>query len=214
MTRQSAPEVDALVLSGGNSRRMGRPKALLRLPDGLTLAEAVGRRVAAVAGVALEVGGGWSRLPWCPDHISGAGPLGAVVTGWRALRDQIGRDPRTGVLVVAVDLPLVSVELLTSLAAWEHPGSVVLALDGRPQPLLARWSDAALAEATRRFDQGERRVTWLVQSTSTLVVPETDWAPLAGPTGADSARDVDDPEAWATLLARLGHVEARAEAIP
>lgn len=190
---------------------MGQPKALLPHPAGSTLAEVVGRRVAEVADVALEVGGGWARVPWCCEREPGAGPLLAVVTGWRALAGDLGRDPDAPLLVVAVDLPLVSVELLGMLAAFDHPGSVALSLGGRPQTLLARWSGAALAEAARRCAAGERRVAWLADLDETLLVPEHDWAPLAGPLGALAASDVDDPDDWARLAAQIEHSTTEAE---
>lgn len=190
---------------------MGQPKALLPHPAGLALAEFVGRRVAEIADVAIEVGGGWSRLPWCRDHEPGGGPLQAVLTGWRTLTRELGRDPAAPLLVVAVDLPLVSVELLGMLAGFDHTGSVVLALGDRPQPLLARWSGAALSEAARRFAGGERRVGWLADLDDTELLPEHEWAPLAGPFGALVASDVDDPDDWSRLVARIEHSTAGAE---
>jgi len=190
---------------------MGQAKALLPHPAGLTLAEVVGRRVAAVADLAIEVGGGWSRLPWCRDHEPGAGPLQAVLTGWRTLTGDLGRDPAAPLLVVAGDLPLVSAELLGALAGFDHAGSVVLTLGDRAQPLLARWSGAALGEAARRFAEGERRVGWLADLDDTKLVPEHDWVPLAGPLGALVASDVDDPDDWSRLVARIEHSTAGAE---
>lgn len=203
MTPRAERALDALVLTGGRSRRMGQPKALLPHPADSTLAEVVGRTVAEVAEVALEVGGGWTRLPWCRDRSPGSGPLQAIVTGRHALRAGLRRDPDAPLLVVAVDLPLVSVALLGVLATWDHPGSVVPVCAGRPQPLLARWSGAALAEAARRSAAGEQRVRWLADLDDTLLLPEPEWVPLAGARGALTATDVDEPGDWARLAAEL-----------
>jgi molybdopterin-guanine dinucleotide biosynthesis protein A len=106
--------LSAAILAGGQSRRMGTDKALLRLtPDGPTLIERV---LAAVRTVAHDVflvanddrlaGLG---LRTVPDAFPGAGSLGGIYSAVASAREQ-------HCLVVACDMPFLSLPLLHALA--------------------------------------------------------------------------------------------------
>ena len=112
---QSAiPPVGAIILAGGESRRMGQDKATLRLPppDGprmidhviKALAQVVAKQEMVVVGAGREMLG----LPTVPDMLTGQGPLVGLYSGLReAVRDWN--------FVVACDLPLLQPTLLHSL---------------------------------------------------------------------------------------------------
>lgn len=115
--RPPAPPLSAAILAGGQSRRMGTDKALLRLvPGGPTLVE---RTIAAVGAVAAEtflvandrrldaLGHG---LRTVPDAFPGTGALGGIYSAVAAAR-------HTHCLVVACDMPFLSAPLLMALAA-------------------------------------------------------------------------------------------------
>src|SRR3954468_1318664 len=102
------PSVAGLLLPGGASRRMGRDKALLEV-GGQRLVDRAATALAAVADPVLEVGPGWSVLPAVREDPPGSGPLAAVVAGAAALRAGGHDGP---VIVLAVDMPFVTVELL------------------------------------------------------------------------------------------------------
>lgn len=106
--------LSAAILAGGQSRRMGTDKALLRLtPDGPTLIERV---LAAVRTVAHDVflvanddrlaGLG---LRTVPDAFPGAGSLGGIYSAVAGARER-------HCLVVACDMPFLAPRLLHALA--------------------------------------------------------------------------------------------------
>jgi len=133
--------IAGLVLTGGSSSRLGRDKGALFGP-------AVAAVVAEACAPAIEVGPGRTGLPAVADP--GLGPLVAVAAAAAA-------PPLAGLdaLVVACDMTLVSADLLRWLAT--RPGTCVPVVDGRIQPLCARYSAAALARAPGAADAGARR---------------------------------------------------------
>jgi molybdopterin-guanine dinucleotide biosynthesis protein A len=144
--------VAALLLTGGASRRMGFDKSLVRI-GGVPLALRVGRRARLVATPALEVGPGHSGLPTASESHPGSGPLAALADGVAALRALGFGGPA---LVLCTDLPRIDTGTLTTLANWPGAGSVVPLLQGRPQPLCARWSAADLDAVAGLVAAGER----------------------------------------------------------
>lgn len=179
---------------------MGQDKALLRI-DGTTLAERAAALLSAVTSPVLEVGPGRSTLPAVAEEAGARGPLAAVGSGAVALRPY---EP-LAVIVLACDMPLVTVELLGWLADHPAPGSVV-PVSGeppRPQPLCARWSWAAVESAGGLVERGERSLRSLLATTAVeLVTPDT-WVPHAGWAGAHALDDVDTPAELARMRALI-----------
>ena len=169
--------VGGLLLTGGASTRMGTDKSLLVI-DGRTWAARAAAVLVAVCGVAVEVGPGHSDLPAVAESPPGQGPLPAVVAG-RAALARLGRVGT--VVVLACDLPHVTVDAVQCLASWPGAGSVAPLLDGEPQPLCARWSMAALDAAARRLAAGGRRVSGLLDADDAVLIDERWWAPRFGP---------------------------------
>jgi molybdopterin-guanine dinucleotide biosynthesis protein A len=99
----------AIILCGGGSRRMGRDKALLDW-GGRRAVDRVADLARAVGAEGLVTAGADFGLPWVLDDEAGAGPVGGVLAGAKALGT--GR-----LLVLAVDAPTVTVEDLTPLLA-------------------------------------------------------------------------------------------------
>src|SRR5581483_7646728 len=98
----------------------------------------VDRAVAALTAVAdpvLEVGPGWSGLAAVREEPPGSGPRAAGHAG--------------AVIVLAVDMPFVTAELLTLLADRPGPATAVPRGGGHPQVLCARYGPEALAAAAR-----------------------------------------------------------------
>ncbi|HEX6476760.1 MAG TPA: molybdenum cofactor guanylyltransferase [Acidimicrobiales bacterium] len=193
MSDRPVPDVAGLVLTGGSSRRMGRDKATLTV-GGQSLAERVAACLSQVTAPVLEVGPGHTGLPRAPEDRPGAGPLSALVAGWHALTAQGHRGP---VVVVACDLPRVSEPLLRLIASHPGSGSVVPVVDGRPQPLCARFSAAALAHGAVMVGAGRRSLGPLLDHPDVRWLEPAQWSRVVD--DADFA-DIDTPDD----LARLG----------
>lgn len=168
---------------------MGVDKATLDV-EGVPCAVVVARALAAVAAPVLEVGPGRTGLARVVDDRPPRGPLAALAAGAAALH---AGGHRGGALVVACDLPVVTADALRVVVTWPGHASVVPEVDGRLQPLCARWSPGALASAGRLVAGGARRMRDLLASPGPegLVVLGRDrW-----PAGLDPAAlaDVDTP---------------------
>jgi molybdenum cofactor guanylyltransferase len=141
----SKPPLLGAVLAGGAGTRMGGPKAIVELAGRPLIAWPL-RALAAALGEVVVVAKPGSPLPeglevevWRePDEP--AHPRAGVV---HALAQAAGR----AVLVCAADMPLVSAETVSALAAAPAGGAAVVVprAGGRLQPLLARYEPAALA---------------------------------------------------------------------
>lgn len=192
--------LSAVILAGGQSRRMGADKALLRLPaGGPTLIEMVVTAARAVTDDVVIVAENAGRLPPMPvrmvsDAIPGAGPLSGLLAGFAAAR-------RPDILALACDLPYLSVPLLTWMAAERRTWDALVpalpddAGTARWEPLHAIYTRACLAPMGAALRRGDRRMT--------AFFPAIDVRPLTAdamrpydPTGR-SARSVNTPDAWA-----------------
>jgi molybdopterin-guanine dinucleotide biosynthesis protein A len=185
-----------MLLTGGSSTRMGSDKARLQPEGGTeTLAQRTGRMLCEVAAPCVEVGPGHSGLPAVAESPPGQGPLAAVARGWELL----ARSAPGAVLVVATDLPALTTGTLRWLACYGAPGSVVPLVDGRPQPLCARWASVDLDRAVVLVAEGRRALRDLLAAATPLLV---DPCVAEGP-GDGPFADADTPAAARHLGVRL-----------
>jgi len=150
----------AAVLAGGESRRMGRDKALVEIGGRpmivgvIEAARATGADSVAVVGHRRP-----ADLPadlgavLVPDAHPGEGPLGGVVTALEWCAAPV-------CLVLACDLPRLDPADLRRLvdALDAAPDASVAALSGPsgPEPLVAAWRTTTAAVVRAAFDAGER----------------------------------------------------------
>lgn len=179
--------VAALLLSGGASRRMGRDKTQL-VHEGLSLARRTAQLLREVVDVALEIGPGRSGLESIQEEPRGEGPLSAIVAGRHALA-QRGHDG--SVLVVACDMPLLSQRFLDFLVRFDTSATVVPVVEGRLQPLCAKWGLADLEAAGDRHALGERSLRFLATSPHVVLLDQPQWAAHAT---IETFTDVDTPD--------------------
>lgn len=142
------------VLVGGNSSRMGRDKALLEF-QGETLAARVAECVRQAAGSVTLIGPperyrelGYNVIA---DRAPGLGPLGGVYTALHATHSEWN-------LIVAVDMPLITLDLLAALLEDAESGAstadcVIPEHAGAEGPLL----EPLCAVYQRRCAQAARR---------------------------------------------------------
>ena len=183
---------------------MGRDKSLLRV-DGTTLARRTADLLERVTAIALELGPGTSGLWATSEDPAGAGPLVAIAAGQRAL-GQRGHDGDA--LVVACDLPLVNEGLLRLLADYDAPGSVVPIVNGRAQPLLARWGRRDLDAAGDLVARGERSLRHVLASRDVTLLDASQWGHVASEA---TFADVDSPADLARLGLRVDDGSSRGE---
>ena len=156
----------AVLLAGGRSRRMGRDKALLQLPDGRRLWErqlGVLRELEPtelfISGPARE--GFPSGVATLEDETPDLGPLGGIATALAAM--QTGR-----LVVLAVDLPAMTAGYLRALLIDSSEqtlsrGVVPQADDGFFEPLAAVYPEASLVEARARTQSVNRSLQTFVR---------------------------------------------------
>jgi molybdopterin-guanine dinucleotide biosynthesis protein A len=185
--------VAALLLTGGASRRMGTDKALLEV-GGQGLAVRAAGLLREVADPVLEVGPGWSGLPSVREDPPGSGPLSALGAG----ATELYRGGHEGaVLLLAVDMPRVTVPLLRLLAGRPGPATAVPRAGGHPQPLCARYGPEALAEVRGLLEAGERSLRALLAAVEVSWVEPEEWEPAGGP---NAFADLDTPDDLQQLL--------------
>lgn len=151
-------ELDAtlLLLAGGLSRRMGRPKPLLPVGD-TTLAEWVVHKLAPDFRQLLVAAPGEEGLPpelhryLVRDVHLGAGPLAGIEAGLAAATYPV-------MVAVACDMPAVTPALLRRLvAAIDGYDAAVPRVGGRPEPTCAAYAPGAAGPIAAALGAGRYR---------------------------------------------------------
>ncbi len=150
------PEVSAVILAGGRSRRLGVDKALLKL-DGEWLLERIASSLASLSDDLRVVVDdrdklGHLGLPTVADVLHGLGPLGGIYSGLRAMQHERG-------LFVACDMPLLDLNLLRYMVSLSNDFDVVIPRIGNNvEPLHAVYSKACAAPIAELLEQCDLRI--------------------------------------------------------
>lgn len=161
-----------IVLCGGRSSRMGRPKAWLPIGDETLLSRMVRVLSERVSRVVVSAAAGQS-LPPLPetvrviaDAVPERGPLGGIASVLAVLDEDL-------IAVAACDLPRLGGstigEFLSLLAESDHD-AVVPMVEGRPQPLAAAYRRRILPRITEHLDRGDWAMHRLLAVLDVLVV--------------------------------------------
>lgn len=202
--RDSRLCVSAAILTGGRSRRMGQPKAILRLqPEGPTLLE---HAVDAVRRVANDV-----FLVGIPDW-----PLPDALEGMRIVEDA-RQGAADGViaalasahhdycLVAGCDMPFLDPTLLSDMVtiARQHDRTVIARDDSGLHPLHAAWRRADLSRIAALVNSGQRSLTRIASDIGAVEFDVTGsrW----------SVFNINTPD---DLMAARAHVSGSAEENP
>ncbi len=152
----------ALILAGGHSIRMGRPKELLPFGDSTLLARICTTLRDCAAPVVVVARDASQPLPTLPpaverlhDERRAAGPLAALVLGLRHLVQNHRFAAGDAAVLTACDLPFLSAGFVRGLAEL-LPGHclVMPRADGFLHPLAAVYDVAVLAVAEARLADG------------------------------------------------------------
>jgi molybdopterin-guanine dinucleotide biosynthesis protein A len=193
----------AIVLAGGSSSRMGRPKTSLPFGGESLLARVV-RHLRPLVRETLLVTGPHVELPELPagtrivlDETPRLGPAAGILFGLRAARADLA-------LVCAADHPFPSEPLARALL--ERIGSRPLLVprwQGRLEPLFAAYRRTFAPWIERALASGRRRLLDLVEAAGEEAVFEEEEVRLFDAEGL-SFVDVDTPEEYEAALGRLG----------
>jgi molybdopterin-guanine dinucleotide biosynthesis protein A len=147
------------VLAGGSSSRMGSDKAALTYLDIPFIDHVVGTLSVVLRDVVVCGGSYAGPLEVLADPIPDAGPLAGILA---ALEHAAGRP----VFVCAVDLPLVSASLVSSLVEPEMSAAAarvaIQSDDGTVQPLCGVYGPGVGDLIRTRLDRGHRSVFGLL----------------------------------------------------
>ncbi len=192
--------VGGLVLCGGRSRRMGRPKAWLPFGGEVMLAR-VARVLGEVVSPVVVVAGRGQDLPALPPGVEvvhdpkpDRGPLQGLVAGMEALRGRA-----EAAYVSSCDVPLLRPAFVRRMIdlLGDHLACVPR-VEGFLHPLAAVYRLEAAAAAERLLAEGRPRPTLLSDAVPTRVVSADE---LAGvDPGFESLRNLNAPEEYEAAL--------------
>lgn len=171
------PPLGGVILAGGQSRRMGMPKAFVRLrPNGPTLIELVLARLATVCAETVIVTNSPEQYAHLgcrliPDAYPGLGALAGIQAGLA-----VGHHEHQ--LVVACDMPFLNPRLLYGMASRPRDYAVLIPrrADGQLEPLHAIYGRAALPAITTQLEGGAGRVTGFLEQVQVVYLDEAECA--------------------------------------
>jgi len=145
-----------IILAGGASRRMGRPKHLLETAGG-TLLEHIVKRLSPLFVESLLVGRNLGRMAGrvrlVEDLRPERSPLVGIYSGLRAATTET-------CFVIGCDMPFVMPELVRELLERSGVGDVVVpTVGGFYEPLLAIYRRSCVPAIERMLDEGRFKVT-------------------------------------------------------
>lgn len=158
MTPEARLGLSVVVLAGGQSRRLGRDKALLEIEGQPLLTRAV-QRLGSLSDDLIVVTSHAARyeplaLPvrLVPDERPGLGALMGVYAGLKAARHPYA-------LAVGCDMPFLNLDLLSYMWSLVDDQDVVIPRMGEwLEPLHAIYAQTCLPAMKRLLDQGRRQV--------------------------------------------------------
>lgn len=171
MTRHERPL--AVVLAGGEGRRIGGRKAFVELGGRPLLAHVIARLEPQVSELAVNAapdpGFVDIGLPVLPDAEGGQGPLGGILAAMRWARSK----GALMVLTAAVDTPFLPADLVPRLAATEAPAAYASTPRGA-HATTGLWSVALAGPLETALCEGTRKVRDWTETVGAVAVPFED----------------------------------------
>lgn len=166
-------KIAAVILAGGEGRRMGGDKPL-RVLDGRTLlAHAVAQaqqwsgEIAVAARSPTQLGG--TDAHWLCDECSVEGPLGGLIAALRFAHDSAAE----AVLTIPADMPFLPGDLAGRLVEAIGASPAALASSGgHLHPVCALWRTAALDRVSDYAASGRRSLRGFAETVGYVAV---DW---------------------------------------
>lgn len=199
MYHQRVDDVTAFVLAGGNSKRMGQDKALLRL-CGETLLERA-RRLAKSVTEDVRIVGDPAKFgaygPVVEDIYPRRGPLGGIHAALMQTQTDLN-------LVLAVDTPFMEERFLDFLVSEARTGNAVVTVPRAGKylhPLCAVYRREFVTASERALIRGQNKIDALFATVPTTVVEEEEMIRLGF--RSEMFRNLNTPEEWQTAQASL-----------
>jgi molybdenum cofactor guanylyltransferase len=165
--------VSGIILAGGQSRRMGRDKALIDFQGRPIIAHVVDTLYALTNDVVVvsnrsDVYGPFGARV-VADYNPPCGPLGGIAAGLQAMKGELA-------IVVACDMPFLDVTLLRWLIDQSIGYDAVVPQTGNEyEPLHAIYRRACYHPIVRRIEQGDRRVISFFADVRLRAIEEAAW---------------------------------------
>lgn len=161
MADHDTQRVAAAILAGGQARRLaGANKAALRVGGHRIIDRQIAllRQVAEPLFIVAREPDGFRDLeiPVVADLVPELGPLGGIYTA-------LVSSPHARTLIVACDLPFLSLPLLRRLAQPTRADLVIPRTTAGYEPLCATWGVACLTPVRRRLEAGHLKASLLVE---------------------------------------------------
>jgi molybdopterin-guanine dinucleotide biosynthesis protein A len=193
-----------IVLCGGKSTRMGRPK--LSLPfGGETMLARVVRIVGEVVSPVVVVAAPEQELPNLPagtlvtrDEVQNQGPIGGLAAGLAALRTRA-----EAAYVSSCDVPLLEATFIRAMVEALGTHELAIPRDGEyHHPLAAVYRTALEPRIGRLIAEGRLRPLFLVQESDARIVDVSELR--AVDSTLSSLRNANTPEEYRAALRAAG----------
>ena len=200
MASSLTTKVGGIVLCGGQSRRMGKPKVWLPCGREFLLQRMV-RLVGEVVSPVVVAARRGQSLPSLPadvevvyDVVENAGPLAGIAAGLEALADRC-----EAAFVCSCDHPLLRPGFVRRLIQrLGDAAGVVLEHDGRVHPLAGVYSLTTRKLVADMLNQGERRATNFAGRSGAIVMSSEELVDVDP--NLDSLKNVNDSETYAQVI--------------
>lgn len=203
--------IGSAIMCGGQSRRMGRSKALLRFGDE-TMIERTVRILAGCTSPIVVVAAPEQDLPPLPhvtiacDPVQARGPLQGIAVGLAALEPNV-----TWAFISATDAPFLTAAYVMALAELRDDATdiVVMHSDGYHHPLAALYRTRLHMKASELLAADIRRPRALFEAAKTRVVDPDELLRTTDLRESDlaSLRNMNTPDDYRAALTELGFAE-------
>jgi molybdopterin-guanine dinucleotide biosynthesis protein A len=170
---QLSSTVSGIILAGGQSRRMGRDKALIDFQGKPIIAHVIAtlrtlsQDVVVVSNRSTRYDPLGARV--AADYDPPCGPLGGIAAGLQAMDSELA-------IVVACDMPFLNVSLLRWLIGQAEGYDAVVPQTGDEyEPLHAIYRRTCYNPIVRRIEQGDRRVISFFADVRLRTIKEAAW---------------------------------------
>lgn len=196
--------IGGVVLCGGRSSRMGRPKALLPFGEETLLMRVV-RILSGVVDPIVVVAAAEQELPPLPAHVrivrdeqEYAGPLAGMSLGLSALQSKVD-----AAYISACDVPLLRAEFVRRMiAALADFDAAVPRDDTFYHPLAGVYRTALAQQMAALVGAGQLRPLYLLEAVRTRAVPVEELRAVDG--ALDSLRNLNTLEEYGAALRDAG----------